>query len=263
MRAGESRFPCKKQETSSGTEAFVLRKLSFLAALVGAAILCAPARAQEQQQSLADAARQARKDKDDKAKDKDKSAAKPKTVYTEDTLGGGNSGSGLGLGVLPTLKTTSDSGAGTAASSGAGASGAGASGGNLSPSSMIPGASGSSDPVAAAYEGIDKAEAALNRLDPMDRATLAKTALDGNDVDFPGRRAWEEKLFANKQVYVSRSRQLLQQMQGIMSSATSGGSQQDLMSRAQTLQQAATQVESTFQAVITEGQNLAKQAKSH
>jgi hypothetical protein len=234
----------------------VLRKLNFLAALVCAAILCAPARAQEQQQSLADAARQARKAKDDK--DKDKSAAKPKTVYTEDTLGSGGKSSELGLGVLPTLKTTSDSGAGAAA-----ASGAAASGGSLSPSSMIPGAGGNSDPIAAAYDGIDKAEAALNRLEPMDRATLAKTALEGNDVDFPGRRAWEERLFANKQVYVSRSRQLLQQMQGIMSSATSGSSQQDLMSRAQTLQQAATQVESAFQAVITEGQNLAKQAKSH
>jgi hypothetical protein len=227
----------------------VLRKLSFLAPLVCAAILSAPARAQEQQQSLADAARQARKDKDDKAKDKDKSAAKPKTVYTEDTLGGGKSGSELGLGVLPTLKTTSDSGA--AASSG-----------NLGPSSMIPGAGGNSDPVAAAYDGIDKAEAALNRLDPMDRATLAKMALNGNDVDFPGRSAWEEKLFAAKQLYVSRSRQLLQQMQVLMSSAQSGGAQQDLMSRAQTLQQLATQTESAFQSVITEGQNLAKQAKS-
>jgi len=236
----------------------VLRKLSFLAALICAAILCLPAGAQEQQQSLADAARQARKDKDDKAKDKDKSAAKPKTVYTEDTLGGGKSGSELGLGVLPTLKSSNDSGAGSTA-----ASGAAASSGNLSPSSMIPGAGGNSEPVAAAYDGIDKAEAALNRLEPMDRATLAKTALEGNNVDFPGRRAWEEKLFATKQVYVSRSRQILQQMQGIMSSAQSGGSQQDLMSRAQTLQQAATQIESAFQAVITEGQNLAKQAKSH
>jgi hypothetical protein len=234
----------------------VLRKLNFLAALVCAAIVCGSARAQEQQQSLADAARQARKAKDDK--DKDKSAAKPKTVYTEDTLGGGTSGSELGLGVLPTLKTTNESNAGAASDSGSAASG-----GSFSPSSMIPGAGGNSDPVAAAYDGIDKAEAALNRLEPMDRATLAKTALEGNNVDFPGRRAWEEKLFANKQVYVSRSRQLLQQMQGIMSSATSGGSQPDLMSRAQTLQQAATQVESAFQAVITEGQNLAKQAKSH
>jgi hypothetical protein len=232
----------------------VLRKLSFLAALVCAAILCAPARAQEQQQSLADAARQARKAKDDK----DKNAAKPKTVYTEDTLGGGKSGGELGLGVLPTLKTPSDSSAGAAA-----ASGAGASSGNLSPSSMVPGAGGSGDPVAAAYDGIDKAEAALNRLEPMDRATLAKTALEGNNVDFPGRRAWEEKLFATKQAYVSRSRQLLQQMQGLMSSAQSGASQQDLMSRAQALQQAATQTEGAFQAVITEGQNLAKQAKSH
>jgi hypothetical protein len=234
----------------------VLRKLSFLAALVCAAIVCAPARAQEQQQSLADAARQARKAKDDK--DKDKSAAKPKTVYTEDTLGSGGKSSELGLGVLPTLKTTSDSGAGAAAASGAAASGV-----NLSPSSMVPGAGGSSDPVAAAYDGIDKAEAALNRLEPMDRATLAKTALEGNNVDFPGRRAWEEKLFATKQVYVSRSRQLLQQMQGLMSSAQSGASQQDLMSRAQALQQEATQTEGAFQAVITEGQNLAKQAKSH
>jgi hypothetical protein len=97
----------------------------------------------------------------------------------------------------------------------------------------------------------------------MDRATLAKTALQGNDVDFPGRRAWEEKLFAAKQVYVSRSRQLLQQMQGLMVGLASGAGQQELMSRAQTLQQVATQVESAFQAVITEGQTLAKQAKAH
>jgi hypothetical protein len=231
----------------------VLRKLSFLAALVCAAILCAPGYAQDQQQSLGDVARQARKDKD---KDKDKSAAKPKTVYTEDTLGGGKSGSELGLGVLPTLKTTSDSGAGAAP-----ASGAAASSGNLNPSSMVPGAGGNGDPVAAAYEGIDQAEGALNRLEPMDRATLAKTALEGNDADFPGRRAWEEKLFAAKQVYVSRSRQLLQQMQGLMNSAQSGSSQQELLNRAQVLQQAATQTESAFKAVITEGQDLAKQAK--
>lgn len=232
----------------------MLRKLSFLTALFCAAILCMPARAQEQQQSLADAARQARKDKSDR--DKDKNAAKPK-VYTTDSLGGGNS-SELSMGGLPTLKTTEGSGAGAAA-----ASGAADSGGNLNPSSMVPGAAGSSDPIAAAYEGLDKAQGALNRLEPMDRATLAKAALQSNDVDFPGRAAWEEKLYAAKQVYVSRSRQLLQQMQGLMNGAQSGAPQQDLMSRAQLLQQVATQTESAFQAVITEGQNLAKQAKSH
>jgi hypothetical protein len=237
----------------------VLRNLTLLTALIGAAILCVPAQAQDQQPSLADAARQARKDRDEK--DKDKSAAKPKTVYTEDTLGGGKAGSELGLGVLPTLKT-SGSAASAAPASGAAASSAD-SGGSLKPSSMVPG-SASGDPVAAAYEGIDKAEGALNRLEPMDRATLAKTALEGNDVDFPGRAAWEEKLFAAKQLYVSRSRQLLQQMQVLMNSSQSGGAPQDaLTSRAQMLMDLATQTESSFKSVITEGQEMAKRAKAH
>jgi hypothetical protein len=234
-------------ETRSVPEVIVLRKLSFLTALVCAAISCTPGYAQDQQQSLGDVARQARKDK---------SAAKPKTVYTEDTLGSGRSGSEVGLGVFPAV-TTNNSGAGGAPASG------GASGSSVSSSPTVPGAGGNGDPVAAANEGLDRAAGALNRLAPMDRATLAKTALAGNDVDFPGRHAWEEKLFAAKQVYVSRSRQLLQQMQGIMSSAQSGGSQQELLNRAQVLQELAVQTESAFQSVISEGQELAKQAKPH
>jgi hypothetical protein len=236
----------------------VRRKLSFLTAPVLAAVLCTPAYAQDQQQSLGDVARQARKDKE-------KSAPKPKTVYTEDTLGSGKTGSELGLGVLPTLKNASNSGPGAAPPSGSAASG-----GNFSPSSMVAGAGGNGDPVAAAYEGIERAEGALNRLEPMDRATLAKTALEGSDVNFPGRSAWEEKLFAAKQVYVSRSRQLLRQMQELMNAAQSlqgGGATpdssqaQEFLSRAQVLQQLAVQTESAFKAVISEGQDLAKQAK--
>jgi hypothetical protein len=251
----------------------VLRTLRFLVAMTVVATFGATARAQDQTsspdqpQSLGDAARQARKDKE-------KNAAKPRTVYTEDTLGSGGSGGSLGLGALsqvsPASAVNSKGGSVSGgAASAAAVSGASASGG-MDPSSFLSGAGGG-DPVSSAYQGIDRAEAALNRLEPMDRATLAKNALEGNGADFPGRRAWEEKLFAAKQTYVSRSRYLLQQMRGLMNNAvsaqTSGAGPdsaqaQDLMGRAQQLLQAAQQTESAFKAVITEGQELAKQAKA-
>src|SRR5262249_21640559 len=60
-----------------------------------------------------------------------------------------------------------------------------------------------SERIAAARRSMARGEQFLNLLDPMDRSTLASLALQGQNNDFPGRRSWEEKLFAAKQQYVA------------------------------------------------------------
>src|SRR5712692_1559929 len=75
---GRSRSQARRREH---TEAIVLRKKSFLAAVIWAVMPSTPAYAQDQpsQPSLGDVARQARKDKE-------KNKAQAKTVITDDTL---------------------------------------------------------------------------------------------------------------------------------------------------------------------------------
>jgi hypothetical protein len=130
---------------------------------------------------------------------------------------------------------------------------------------------GSTDPVAEGWAGLERAQAALNKLEPMDRATLAKAALQGNNVDFPNRRNWEERLFSAKQVYVSHSRELVGEMKQLLEAGQSLHSQgsvasddprvEQLTSVGQRVLQDATQTEASFKAIILEGQDLAKQAK--
>jgi hypothetical protein len=217
----------------------VLRKLSFLAALTWVLIPSAPASAQDQQPSLGDVARQARKDKAAKSA----SATPSKTVITDETLpssgaSGGSGGGGFTLGDLGDSK-----------------------------------ASASTDPVAAGYAGLDRAEVAMNKLAPMDRSTLAKVALGNNDVDFPGRREWEEKLFSAKQGYVSHARGLIREVREILTNAqalhASEGANgkvspddprvKGMTSRVQEILQDAVRTDSAFQAIVMEGQDLAKQ----
>jgi len=120
-----------------------------------------------------------------------------------------------------------------------------------------------------AWSGLNRAEAALDRLAPLDRPTLAKVVLQGNDVDFPGRRTWEEKLYAAKERYVAHSRQLVNQMTGLMQGAQSmtaaGGDgkididqAQQMMTKAKLLLSDAQTTEAAFKSVMEEGQNLAK-----
>jgi hypothetical protein len=213
-------------------EVVVLRRVTLLAALVWALIPCTPGYAQEQQPSLGDVARQARKDK------AAKSATPSKAVITDETLpsSGGSGGGGLGL---------VDIG-----------------------DSAVP---NGSDPVAAAYAGLNRGEAAMNKLAPMDRSTLAKLALGSNDVDFPGRRGWEEKLFSAKQAYVAHARDLIRETRDMLAKAQAMHDAQgpnektspddprvkEMMSRLQDIVREAVRTDSAFQAIVMEGQDLA------
>src|SRR5713226_10067859 len=83
-------------------------------------------------------------------KDKEKNSATSKKVITDDTLPSSKGLSGAGLGDLGSAQS-SDGGSATARG----------------------------------LAKLEQAEAALEKLAPLDRATLAKAALLDNDVDFP------------------------------------------------------------------------------
>jgi hypothetical protein len=228
----------------------VLRKLTVLAVFGG--VLGTPlvaVHAQEQTQSLGDLARQNRKDKE-------KNSTPAKAVLTDDNFGSGSKSGG---------------------SSTSGTSAAAASLGSLSASS-VPGKAGSGDdsPMGKAYEGISNAEGSLDKLAPLDRATLGHVILEGNDVDFPGRRQWEDKAFVAKERYVARSRRLLEEMKEVMANAETmrsgnGGeavgadnpAAKNLLARAQGLMSEAQNVEAEFKTAMQEGINQAKAASRH
>ncbi len=171
-------------------------------------------------------------------KDKEKNAAQPKTVITDDNLP-----SSKVLGGLSDLGSSKSAGDGNA--------------------------------MSRALAGLERAETALNKMDPMDRTTLAKAALLDNDVDFPNRRRWEDKLYAAKQQYVSHGRELFREMRRIMSDVQSlessqGGQRKvspddprakELLRRLQEIVQDAVRTDSAYQSVVVEGWDLAKQAK--
>jgi hypothetical protein len=172
-------------------------------------------------------------------KDKEKNNAKPKTVITDDTLPSSKGLSGLSLGDLGSSQS--------------------ASGGSA---------------MAQAMARIDEVEAGLKQMDTLDRATLAKAVLLDNDVDFPNRRNWEDKLYAAKERYVSRERELIVELKQIVaqvqSMQTSQGKQklnpedpqaQQMLRRLQEIIQDAVRTEQVYRAVVMEGWDLAKQAK--
>ncbi len=170
-------------------------------------------------------------------KDKEKKAAQPKTVITDDNLP-----SSKALGGLSDLGSSRSAGDGSA--------------------------------MSRALEGLDRAESALNKMDPMDRTTLAKAALLDNDVDFPGRSRWEDKLYSAKQQYVSHGRELFREMRQILADVQTLRSQggqtkvgpddpqaKELLRRLQEIVQDAIRTENAYQSVVVEGWDLAKQAK--
>lgn len=130
-----------------------------------------------------------------------------------------------------------------------------------------------SDRIAAARAVLARGKQALDILGPLGRSSLAKLALQGRDADFPGRRAWEDKLFAAKEHYVAHGRELFRETQEILDnieSLTSAGKvspsdprAQELGHRALQLMQDAYRTEADFQAVVLEGQDLAKLATPH
>jgi hypothetical protein len=224
-----------------------------LAVLVaaGAAGLVAPCGfAQDAQPSVADAARAAAAAK----KDRDKAAAS-KTVITDDSLGSGAVATSKNAGGAGTAGTAQ----GSASTSGA-AAGDGAGGGMNSAS------------LDAAWERLQATEASLDRLEPMGKSEVATTVLGGNSADFPGRADWEEKLYAEKTAYVTRSRQLIAAMkETLLGMAQMNSGDQKLSAkdpkvialtrRTTQLMQLAQRTETEFQGVVSEGRNLAQAAK--
>jgi hypothetical protein len=208
------------------------------------------ASAQQQEPSLADAARQARQNKD-------KGAVPAKRVFTDEDMTSGHS----------------DSNSSSVAGLSGGHSNSASAGGHTP--SRANGHENDNTPMGQAWAGINRAEASLDQLAPLDRASLARVVLEGNDVDFPGRRAWEDRLYVAKETYVAESRQLVDEMKSVMENAQSfqsGGAAkgtaespqaQELVGRAQRLLLQAKTTEANFKAVMQEGVDQAKLASHH
>jgi hypothetical protein len=221
----------------------MLRPTTLLAALLWFSISSVSAHSQDPSSSQDPSQPQAQPSLGDVArqarKDKEKNAAKSKTVITDDTLPSNNGLSGAGLADLS-----------SSSSSGGGGS------------------------MASALAKVDEAEAELKQMDGLDRTSLAKVVLLDNDVNFPNRRAWEDKLFAAKQRYVSHERELIIELKQMMAQVEAwknaqGGKKldpsdpraQQLKSRITEIIQDALRTEQDYRAVVMEGWDLAKQAK--
>jgi hypothetical protein len=219
-----------------GLQELRLRKLSLAAGLAWCLASSVPVCAQDAQPSLADAARAARKDKD---KEKDKTAAAQKTVITEDNL------------------SAPVAGAGSPKS------------GDASATAHASGGSGSLD---LAWARLQATEASLDKLEPLGKSELATTVLNGNSANFPNRDDWEEQLYAAKEIYVQRSRQLIGAMKQVLANmeALQSGDRGkiadndprvvSLTKKSQQIMQLAQRTELAFQQMVTQGQNLALQA---
>lgn len=171
-------------------------------------------------------------------KDKEKNASTSKKVLTEDDLSTGKALSGLS--VVGASPDSNDS---------------------------------SANPMARGFAALKRVEEVLDKLDPLDQATLAKAALLDHNVDFPDRPSWEKKLYAAKQEYVSHGREIIGQMRRILEDVQSlqqqaGGQKlnpgdpraKELTHRMQELLQEAVRTDSAYQAVVMEGWDHAKQA---
>ena len=217
----------------------MLRPTTFLAAVLSLGLSGTPCSAQEQSQDQSQS--QAPPSLGDIArqarKDKEKSANKSKTIITDDTLPSSKSLSGFGD--LGSSQTVGDSAA-----------------------------------MSKALSRLEEAESELNKLDTLDRATLARAVLMGNDVDFPGRRNWEDRLYSEKQRYVSRERELIVEVRKTAAQveswkASQGGQKLDpndprvrqLKSRVAEIIQDALRTEQDYRAVVMDGWDLAKQAQ--
>jgi len=213
----------------------MLRPMSFLAALLWLIIPSTPCRAQDQTQDQAQPQPSLADVARQARKDKEKNAANSKTVITDDTLP-----SSKGLGGL--------------------AGDLGGSQGRVDSNAM-----------AKALAKVEEAEAGLKQLQTLDRATLAKAVLLDNDADFPNRRAWEDKLFAAKEHYVSHQGELIAELKQIVAQVQSrqgsgkldpnDPSSQQMKNRLLDIVQDALRTEQEYRGVVMEGWDLAKQAK--
>jgi hypothetical protein len=215
----------------------MLQPISVVAALLWLALLATPGHAQDQSQDPAQPQPQpsladvARQAR----KDREKNAVKPKTVITDENMPSSKGLTGL-------------------------AGDLGGSQGGVD-----------SDAMAKALAKVAEAEAGLRKLESLDRTTLAKAILLDNDVDFPNRRAWEDKLYVAKEHYVSHEGELIRELKQIVTQVQSWQSQgkldpkdpraQQMKTRLVEIVQDAVRTEQDYRAVVMEGWDLAKQAK--
>jgi len=215
----------------------MLRPMGVMASLLWLALLATPGHAQDQSQDPAQPQPQpsladvARQAR----KDREKNATKPKTVITDENMPSSNGLTGL-AGDFGGSQGGVDSGA-----------------------------------MSKAMAKVEEAEAGLRKLESLDRTTLAKVLLLDNDVDFPNRRSWEDKLYAAKEHYVSHEGELIAELKQILAQVHSLQSQgkvdpkdpraQQMKSRLVEIVQDALRTEQDYRAVVMEGWDLAKQAK--
>jgi hypothetical protein len=217
------------------------RSLNLIVACALALVTFAPARAQDSppsSPSLGDLARQAQKDKN---RDRD-SATKPAgKVFTNDDLPSSSGGVSTVLGA--------------ALGGGSGAASPGQAGPNPSP--------------AETFAQLDKF---VDRVESVDKATLVRSVLkEKSNVEFPGRAAWERRLFAARDAYVVQARAVLQKGRQILASAGSLKGTQDpndprvkeINGELQTFARDAMQTDAGLLAVINEGRDLASQPSAH
>lgn len=170
-------------------------------------------------------------------KDKEKANKPVAKVFTNEDMPSSAVGASAVLG----------SGPGTAASGPAGA--------NLSPA-----------------EKLAQLDALVNMVESVDKATLIRNVLkDKSDVNFPGRAAWEQRLFAARDTYVVQARSVLEKARQIVASADSLKGTQDpndprvkeVSAKLQSLIRDAVQTDAGLRAVIIEGHDLASETNSH
>jgi hypothetical protein len=215
----------------------MLVRMSFRAVLLWLVMPLTPSYAQDQTQDQPPPQRSLGDIARQARKDKEKNVPKPKTVITDENLL-----SSKGLGGL----------------------------GDLGSSQAV----GDSSAMDKALSKLEEAESELNKLDTLDRATLAKAVLMDNDVDFPNRHNWEDRLYSQKQHYVSHERELIVEVKKTVAQVESwkaslGGQKldpndprvQQLKSRVVEIIQDALRSEQDYRAVVMEGWDLAKQAK--
>ena len=215
----------------------MLVRMSFRAALLWLVMPLTPSYAQDQTQDQPPLQPSLGDIARQARKDKEKNVPKSKTVITDENLP-----SSKGLGGL----------------------------GDLGGSQAV----GDSSAMDKALSKLEEAESELNKLDTLDRATLAKAVLMDNDRDFPNRRNWEDRLYSQKQHYVSHERELIVEVKKTVAQveswkASQGGQKldpndprvQQLKSRVVEIIQDALRSEQDYRAVVMEGWDLAKQAK--
>ena len=252
------------------------RNLSLFAACALAVVFCLPVRGQDSP-SLGDLARQAQAQKD-------KTNKPPAKVFTNDDLFPGSGPVSSAPVAAPERVAQPAAPAKSIAAAAPGKPTEAATPAKpieavaprkptpaVAPGKPEEAASPSSFSSVPAADQLQRMQSVLDQLDTLDRATLAKSVLQGVDNDFPGRSQWEEKLFTTKQDFVAQGRGLMKKAQQLEASARNvpdiqnpnDPRAQNLSNQLQQLVQEGAGISKAFQAVAMEGRDLAGQSAPH